>query len=177
MTDQKYEEKGNVTGSDSFPIVCLGASAGGLKALQAFFDHLPAEGGMAYVVVQHLDPHRETHQGSLLERHTSLPIRTIEDGMKAEPDTVFLNPPNAALTIRHRRFYLEKPPTDFAGRLAIDTFLRSLAQDQGESAIAVILSGAASDGAEGVREINAAGGLTMAQEAPAVRFWGWSEAI
>ena len=162
MPDQKCEEKGNL--ADSFPIVCLGASAGGLKALEAFFDHLPAEGGMAYVVVQHLDPHRESHLPSLLGRHTSLPIRTIEDGMKAEPDTVFLNPPNASLTIRQKRFYLESQPKDFAGRLSIDIFLRSLAQDHGENAIAVILSGAASDGTEGVRAINAAGGMTMAQE-------------
>ncbi|MBE0597756.1 MAG: PAS domain-containing protein, partial [Desulfuromonadales bacterium] len=147
-----------------FPLVGIGASAGGLKALERFFDHLPPDSGMAFVVVQHLDPRRESYLGSLLQSHTAMAVRTIEGGMLAAVNTVYIKPPNSSLTIRHGRFHLQQPAVHAGVRLDIDEFFDSLAQDQGENAIAIVLSGAASDGTKGVRAINAADGLVLAQE-------------
>ncbi len=157
-------------GALDFPVVGIGASAGGLKALEGFFDHLPPGSGMACVVVQHLAPRRESYLVPLLQSHTAMPIRTIEDGMPAAPDTIFIKPPGSSLIIRQGRFRLQKPASADGVRLDINEFFRSLAEDQGENAIAVVLSGAASDGAEGARAVNAANGLVLAQDAAQAEF-------
>jgi two-component system, chemotaxis family, CheB/CheR fusion protein len=147
-----------------FPVVGIGASAGGLKALEGFFDHLPDDSGMAFVVVQHLDPRRESYLVPLLQSHTGMRVCSAAAGLSMAPNTVYVKPPDSSLGLMQGRFHLHQAPRAAGARFDIDEFFHSLAQDQGENAIAVILSGAASDGAEGVRAINAAGGLVLAQQ-------------
>jgi two-component system CheB/CheR fusion protein len=156
-------EKKRVEGR-TVAVVGIGTSAGGLKAMEGFFDHLPTGSGMAYVVIQHLAPHRESHLESLLQSHTSLPVRTAEDGMRVAPDTVYLKPPQSEVILQDGVLHLRDVMDDARVRHPIDEFFRSLARDGKESAVAVILSGAGSDGAAGIREINSASGLVIAQE-------------
>ena len=148
----------------AFPIVGVGASAGGLDAFTHFLQALPLDTGMAFVFVQHLSPDHESHLGGLLSQVAALPIIIIEEGMIAVPNCVYLIPPNKYLTITHGVLHLT-PRSDIPKPfLPIDHFLRALAQDQKNKAIAVILSGSGSDGALGVEAIKAEGGITFAQE-------------
>jgi two-component system CheB/CheR fusion protein len=149
--------------NDHFPIVGIGASAGGLRALEGFFSQMVEDARIALVVIQHQDPKRQSMLKGLLERYTELPVVTAEDGMKVEADHVYLKPPEKDLVIEDHRLRLVDPPQDAHLRLPIDTFFRSLAADQKERAICIILSGAGSDGAQGLKEIKAEGGMVMAQ--------------
>jgi two-component system CheB/CheR fusion protein len=145
------------------PIVGIGASAGGLEALQGLFAHLPSEPCLAFVVVQHRASDRASVLKSLIERYAKLTVRDIEDGMKIEPDTIYLAPADKDVSILNAILYLIEPP--HAGlRLPIDSFFRTLAQDQSERAIGIILSGTGSDGTLGLKEIKAAGGMAMVQK-------------
>ena len=124
--------------AERFPIVGIGASAGGLEALEDFFSHTPADSGMAFVVVQHLDP---THKGmmpELLQRVTSMPVTQVRDRMKVKRDCIYVIPPNKDLSLLHGVLHLIDPVAPRGLRLPIDFFLRSLADDQHERAIAVI---------------------------------------
>ncbi|HLK37395.1 MAG TPA: chemotaxis protein CheB, partial [Polyangiaceae bacterium] len=138
----------------SFPVVGIGASAGGLEALESFLRHLqPSQSGMAFVVVQHLDP---THTGllpELLQRASVLPVLQITDGMRLRPGHVYVIPPNKDLSMVHGVLHLLVPVAPRGLRLPIDLFLRSLADDLRERAIGVLLSGMGSDGTQGVRAI------------------------
>jgi len=155
-----------------FPIVGIGASAGGLEAATRLFEHLPADTGMAFVLVQHLDPDHASQLAILIARITRLPVREAGDGMRAVPNEVYIIPPNADLTIA-RGVLRVLPRGDHTGlRLPIDMFLRALAEDQHERAIGVILSGTGSDGTQGLRAIKAAGGITFAQEAASAKYDG-----
>ena len=149
-----------------FPVVGIGASAGGLEALDLFLRHLPAGLGMALVVVQHLDPTHEDLLVELLQRATPLTVRQISDRMKVEPEHVYVIPPNRDLSLLHGHLHLLEPTAARGLRLPIDFFFRSLALDQGEDAIGVVLSGMGSDGTQGLKAIKAAAGLTFVQ-APA----------
>ncbi len=146
------------------PVVGVGASAGGLEALQGLFDHLPSNPGVAFVVVQHRATDHTSVMKALIEKHTKLPVHDIEDGMKIEPDTIYLAPADKDVSILHGVLYLVEPPPRVGVHLWIDSFLRALARDEAERAIGIILSGTGSDGTLGLKEIKAAGGMVMAQK-------------
>ena len=147
-----------------FPVVGIGCSAGGLEALEKFLRNVPAECGMAFVIVQHLDPLHVSALPGLLQRFTSMRVVEVEDGMVVAPDAVFVIPPNKDMSLLHGRLRLLEPFAPRGLRLPIDFFLRSLAEEFQERAIGVILSGMGSDGVFGLRAIKEKGGLTLVQE-------------
>ena len=122
-------------------VVGIGASAGGLDALERFFDHLPGDTGMAFVIIQHLSPDFKSLMDELLARHTTLPIHLVEDGMLVEPDHVYLIPPKKEMIISGGRLLLSDRQQELTLTLPIDVFFRSLAQECGPNAVAVVLSG------------------------------------
>lgn len=155
-----------------FPIVALGASAGGLEALELFFCHVPPDNGMAFVVIQHLDP---THKGmlpELLQRCTAMPVVQARNRMKIKPGGVYVIPPNKDLSILHDSLFLLDPVAPRGLRLPIDFFFRALADDRREHAIVVVLSGMGSDGALGVRAVKEHGGLVLVQDPATAKFDG-----
>ncbi|MEM7204662.1 MAG: chemotaxis protein CheB [Planctomycetota bacterium] len=155
-----------------FPVVGIGASAGGLEAIEQLFDHIPAGTGAAFVVVQHLSPDFKSLMDQLLARHTDLAIQRAEDGMRVEPESIYLIPPRRDLQIRDRRLWLSDQRTDRQVPLPIDVFFHSLARDVGERAVGIILSGTGSDGSRGVVAIKDAGGLVMVQDRASAKFDG-----
>lgn len=158
--------------SQSFPIVGIGASAGGLEAFTQLLGALPLDTGLAFVLVQHLDPKHESMLTTLLARATRLPIHEARDGMRIEANHIYVIPPNTNLAVLHGRLSL-MPRTEARGQhLSVDFFFRSLAADQKSRAIGVILSGTASDGTEGLRAIKAEGGLTFAQDEKSAKYDG-----
>ncbi|HTK41049.1 MAG TPA: chemotaxis protein CheB [Gemmatimonadales bacterium] len=150
----------------------LGASAGGLKALQQFFGAFPKEPGLAFVVVQHLDPTHKSEIAELLKKRTLLPVVEVTDRQPVEVDRVYVIPPDRDLAIRNRVLYLNKPTERRGLRMPIDSFLRTLAEDQRERAVAVILSGNGTDGTQGLKAVKDAGGLTMAQDPDTAEYDG-----
>lgn len=159
-------------GSEGPHIVALGASAGGLEALQTFFGRMPSDSGLSFVLIQHLSPDFKSLMDELLSRHTSMTIHRVESGMALEPDSVYLIPPKKVMTLRGGRLLLEDRQSSVPHDLPIDIFFRSLAQDAGERAIAVVLSGTGSDGSRGVREVRATGGLVVVQSPESAKFDG-----
>src|SRR6202166_391362 len=151
-------------------VVGLGASAGGLEALQQFIANVPPASGLAYVVVQHLDPTHKPMLTELLERGTSTPAHEATDSMRAEPDVVYVIPASTELTVADGRLHLAEPAQPRGRRLPIDVLFCSLARDQGERAIGVVLSGMGSDGTIGLQAIKGQGGLTLAQEPTSAQF-------
>lgn len=152
------------------PIVGIGASAGGLEALRELLSEVPSDSGACYIVIQHLDPTHESMLAELLGRCTEMPVLEAEDNMSVAPDTVVLNPPDSTLTVSSSLLRLRKPAPPRQNRSPIDTFLVSLAEDLGENSVGVILSGAGSDGTQGLRRIKEAGGLTVAQAPPNAKY-------
>lgn len=150
--------------SINFPIVGIGASAGGLEAITALLQELPSTTGMAFVFVQHLAPTHESMLTELLARETSMPVKEITDGMTIEPNHFYVIPPNTYLGLLHGKLHLMPRGEEKAPHLPIDFFMRSLAKEQTSHAIGVILSGSASDGVLGLMEIKAEGGITFAQD-------------
>jgi len=150
-----------------FPIVGIGASAGGLEACTALLRVLPPHLGMAYVVLPHLDPLRESAFSDILSRTTKMPVVDAQDKTTVEPNQVYVIPPNYQMTIGDGVLHLAHSDEPRAVRTTIDTFLRSLANDQGPNAIGVILSGTASDGTVGLAAIKGEGGITFAQDSSA----------
>jgi two-component system CheB/CheR fusion protein len=148
----------------SFPIVGIGASAGGPEALEGFFSNIPAQSGLAFVVVQHLAPMHRSIMDSLLKKYTGMRILQVHDGMKIEPGCIYLNPPDKDMTIINATLCLIEPSAPHGGRLPINCFFRSLAADQGERAICIILSGTGSDGTLGLKAVKGEGGLAIVQE-------------
>jgi two-component system CheB/CheR fusion protein len=146
-----------------FPIVGIGASAGGLRALEDFFKSVPFNPGMAFVIVTHLAPDRESFLADILARHTDLPVQVARDGQKVEPNRVYVLPPNASLTIAGHRLQLCDAGPGRRERMPIDVFFASLAQDRGEYAVGIVLSGSGHDGVLGVKAIKEQGGLVLAQ--------------
>jgi two-component system CheB/CheR fusion protein len=155
-------------------IVGVGASAGGLQALEALFDNLPADSGAAFVVVQHLSPDFKSLMKELLERRTQMTVKQVQDGMAVEPNIIYLITPRNNLVIEDGVLKLieqgkfPRQPTN----LPIDIFLDALAKDQGDRAMGIILSGTGSDGTRGLQSISAAGGLTFAQSPATAEFEG-----
>jgi len=159
---------------EAFPIVGIGASAGGLAAFEAFFAAIPAgsETGMAFVLVQHLAPDHKSILTDLIGRYTSMLVLEVEDGMVVRPDCTYIIPPNRDMALLNGRLQLMEPTAPRGQRLPIDFFFRSLAQDQRERAIAIVLSGTGSDGTQGVRAIKGEGGLVMAQRPASAEYEG-----
>jgi two-component system CheB/CheR fusion protein len=155
-----------------FLVVGVGASAGGLEALERLFAATPADIGMAFVVVQHLSPDFESRMDELLARHTKLPTRLVTDGIAVEPNAIYLIPPRKEMVIANGKLLLTDKDDARGFSLPIDHFLRSLAHDVGPRAAAIILSGAGSDGSRGVREVHEAGGLVLVQTPESARFQG-----
>ncbi|MDX2004718.1 MAG: chemotaxis protein CheB [Meiothermus sp.] len=152
----------------TFPVVGIGASAGGLEAVSRLLGALPLDTGLAFVFVQHLEPSHESVLPELLARATRLPVGGIKNGERIAPNHVYVIPPNAVLSVKRGRLRLARRP---AGQhRPIDDFLRSLAADCGHRAVGVILSGTASDGTLGLEAIQAEGGVTFAQDSASARF-------
>jgi len=156
----------------SFPIVGIGASAGGLEALEIFLANVPAESGMAFVIVQHLDPTYKGMLVELLQRGTPMQVFQVKDQMGVEANCVYVIPPNKDLSILHGVLYLLAPLTPRGLRLPIDFFFRALADDQQEHSIGVILSGMGSDGTLGLRAIKEKGGSVFVQSPQTAKFDG-----
>ena len=165
---RKATVKGGKNGH--FYIVGMGGSAGGLEAFGQFFAHMPTDSGMAFVLVQHLDP---THKGmmpELLQRCTKMQVFQAEDGMKVRPDCVYVIPPNRDMSILHGTLQLLEPSAPRGLRLPIDFFFRHLAEDQGERAVGVILSGMGTDGSLGIKAIKEKLGMVMAQDVRSAKY-------
>ncbi len=160
-----------------FPIVGIGASAGGLEALEVFLRNVPEQNGVAFVVVQHLDP---THKGmltELLQRTTSMPVLQVKDRTTIEPEHVYVIPPNKDLSILHGVLHLLPPRMPRGFNLPIDFFFRSLAEDQQERGIGVILSGMGSDGTLGLRAIKERAGASFVQSPRSAKFDGMPRSV
>ncbi|HUR44916.1 MAG TPA: chemotaxis protein CheB, partial [Candidatus Saccharimonadales bacterium] len=150
-----------------FLIVGVGASAGGLEAFTELLTHLPLDLGMGFVLVQHLDPARPSALTELLSKTTHLPVREVREGTRVEPNAIYVIPPNARLSIVRGVLSLDARGERAESNRAIDSFFESLAQDQGQCAIGIILSGTATDGTMGLEAIKAEGGIAFAQDGSA----------
>lgn len=153
-------------------VVGIGASAGGLEALQDFVHAIPNDSGIAYVVIQHLAPDQPSLMDKLLRAHTPVPVSRIEDGGAIEPDHIYIIPPGPFLEIEEDRFKLIEHKREEGVRTPIDRFFTSLAEAAGRKAFAVVLSGTGSDGTMGVRAIKSSGGIALVQESKSARFPG-----
>ena len=158
--------------SDRALIVGVGASAGGLEALELFFDALPSDTGAAFVVIQHLSPEFKSHMEELLGRHTKMPIHRVVNGMKVEPDHIYLIPPKMEMVITDGRLLITEKGPERKLSHPIDQFFRSLASERQTNSVGVILSGTGSDGSRGIREISQAGGIVLAQDLKTAKFDG-----
>lgn len=149
----------------SFPVVGIGASAGGLAAFGAFFSAMPSdqESGMAFVLVQHLAPDHKSILTELVKRYTRMQVYEVKDGMEVQPDCAYIIPPNRDMAFLNGTLQLLEPAAPRGLRQPINFFFRSLAQDQRERAICIVLSGTGSDGTLGVRAVKGEGGMVMAQ--------------
>ncbi len=158
--------------ADHLPVVGIGASAGGLEAFEQFFTHMPSDSGIAFVLVQHLDPTHRSILSELVRRYTSMDVMEVEDAMPLEPNTIFVIPPNRYMAILHGKLHLLEP-TEVPGlRTPIDYFFRSLAEDQKERAICIVLSGTGTEGALGLRAVKGEGGMAMVQEPDSAKYDG-----
>ncbi|MET3107606.1 two-component system CheB/CheR fusion protein [Oxalobacteraceae bacterium GrIS 2.11] len=165
---------GNSDGEKKFPVVGIGASAGGLAAFEAFFSGMPtdADPGMAFVLVQHLAPDYKSMLSEIIQRFTRMHVCEVQDGMKVEPNCAYIIPPNRELVLLNGSLRLTEPSAPRGHRLVIDSFFISLAEDQHERAIGIILAGTGADGTAGIRAIKAEGGMVIAQTLESTEFDG-----
>ncbi len=157
---------------DSFYIVGIGASAGGLEAFEQFFTHMPENTGMAFILIPHLDPTHKSIMSDLLTRYTKMKIFQAEDGMKVKPNCVYIIPPNKDMSILHGVLQLLEPKEIRGFRHPIDFFFRSLAEDQGERAICIVFSGTGTEGTLGLRAVKGEGGLVIVQDPKTAKYDG-----
>ena len=169
MTEAPFKEPAKKLG---FYVVGIGASAGGLEALEQMFQVMPCDSGMAFVIVQHLSPDFKSLMSELLARYTDMPIHRVVDGMQVERNSLYLIPPNQEMIIADGKLLLTERDSDQPLALPIDHFFRSLAQDLGDKSIAVILSGTGSDGSRGLRDVHEVGGLVISQSLESAKFDG-----
>jgi len=162
---QPYADTCSDRGVDRlFPVVGIGASAGGLEALEQFFSHVPDNRGIAFVVIQHLSPNHEGMMPELLQRTTAMTVLQAQNRMKIKPGCIYVNPPNKELSMRHGMLYLLDPVAPRGLHLPIDGFFCSLAEDRRELSIGILLSGMGSDGLLGLRAIKEKSGLVLVQD-------------
>jgi len=173
-SDLPEEDTAKNSGKYNFPIVGIGASAGGLAAFEAFFSAMPADidTGMAFVLVQHLAPDHKSILTELVKRYTRMKVFEVTDGMKVEPNCTYIIPPNRDMAFLGGTLQLLEPTSPRGQRLPIDFFFRSLAHDQQERAICIVLSGTGSDGTLGMREIKGEGGMVIAQNPESTEYDG-----
>ena len=157
-------------------IVGIGASAGGLQAIEAFFDNMSPDSGMAFVVVQHLSPDFKSLMDELLARHTKMAIHKVTNQLTVEPNSIYLIPPEQNMALSHGKLLLTDQDAHRGLNLPIDIFFKSLAMDAGDRGICIVLSGTGSDGSRGLVEVNDAGGLVIAQSAESCSFDGMPRA-
>jgi two-component system, chemotaxis family, CheB/CheR fusion protein len=162
-----------------FPIVGIGASAGGLAAFEAFFSGMPADSdpGMAFILVQHLAPDHKSILTDLIRRYTRMQVFEVEDGMVVHPNCAYIIPPNHDMAFLNGSLHLLEPAAPRGQRLPIDFFFRSLAQDQHERSICIVLSGSGSDGTLGVRAVKGEGGMVMAQNPASTEYDGMPRSV
>lgn len=153
-------------------LVGIGASAGGLHSLESLFDELDPNAGLAIIVIQHLSPDFDSMMDQLLSRHSDMPLHLIEDGMLVEPNQIYLLPPGQHVIISNRRLYLAERNKGHSLSFQVDEFFRTLAQDAGQDAIGIILSGTGTDGSRGVCDIAAAGGTVIVESVESAAFDG-----
>ena len=157
-------------------VVGIGASAGGLKPIENFFDHMPIDSGMAFVIVQHLSPDFKSLMDELLARHTEMAIHKVSDGVTIEPNSIYLIPPEKNMEMSDGKLLLTDK-TEIRGlSLPIDIFFSSLAEEAKANSIAIVLSGTGSDGSRGIKEVRKAGGLVVVQEPESAGFDGMPRA-
>ncbi|HEU4903034.1 MAG TPA: chemotaxis protein CheB, partial [Flavisolibacter sp.] len=160
-----------ISSNDHF-VVAIGASAGGLEAIQEFFDNMPSNGNLSFVIIQHLSPDYKSLLVELISKHTFMKVKEAEHNLPVEKNCVYVIPNNKLLTIRHGLLQLSEKKVEKAPNTAIDTFIKSLAEDQGSKAIAVILSGTGTDGSKGIQAIQHAGGMVLVQDPISAKFDG-----
>lgn len=160
-----------------FSIVGIGASAGGLEAFEQFFRACPADSGMAFVLVPHLDPDHHSLLTEILQRNTTMPVVEAINQAAVVANHVYIIPPNREMVIFNGVLQLSEPTQARGQRMPIDAFLRSLADDQADRAIGIILSGTATDGTLGLRAILGAGGVCMVQEPATAKYDGMLSAL
>lgn len=151
-------------------VVGIGASAGGLESIELLFDKLPPNTGMAFVIVQHLSPDFKSVMDQLVRRHTEMAVFRVEDGMRVQRDSVYVLPAGKEIIVSQGRLLLTEKDANEALTLPIDHFFRSLADDYGSRAVAIVLSGSGSDGSRGIRDIHSLGGLVIAQDSLSAAF-------
>lgn len=178
MSDED-KKKAAQKATDSFPIVGIGASAGGLAAFEEFFSGMPTDTdpNMAFVLVQHLDPNHKSILTELIKRYTRMQVFEVEDGVVVRPNCAYIIPPNRDMAFLNGTLQLLEPSTPRGQRMPIDFFFRSLAHDQRERAICVVLSGTGSDGTLGVRAIKEEGGMVMVQTPESTEFDGMPRSV
>lgn len=172
MTDITEQAGQAAEASEKFAIVGMGASAGGLEAFEQFFRHVQPDNGMGFVLISHLDPSHASILTEILQRSSCMPVIEAADQMQVEPEHVYVIPPNRDMAISHGMLQLSVPDQPRGQRMPIDAFFRTLAEDQGENAIGIILSGTGTDGTQGLRAIIGAGGVTLVQDPATARYDG-----
>jgi two-component system, chemotaxis family, CheB/CheR fusion protein len=160
-----------------FPIVGIGASAGGLEAFGEFLSHMPADSGIAFVIVQHLSPPHRSVLAELLRRYTAMTVEEAEDGMPVAPNTVHIIPPGLYLSLEDGHLRLSRPTGGRGPRNTIDLFFRTLASSQGDRAIGIVLSGTGTDGTLGVRAIKGEAGMVMVQDPATAAYDGMPSSV
>lgn len=158
--------------ADTFPIVALGASAGGLEALESFFSNMPAEPGLSFVVIQHLSPGTRSVMRELLQAKTKMAVYLVENGIKIEPNRIYVNPPGMEVSLLNRTLLLTQPRVGKAPLFPIDSFFHSVADSEKERAVCVILSGTGTDGTQGLRAVKEEGGVVIVQDVNQAKFDG-----
>ena len=171
MILEAERQKASVSRSQ-FPIVGIGASAGGLEALEELLNNMPAETGMAFVVVTHQHPGHTSLLPELLGRETRMPVVEVADGMKLEPNHVYVGTPDGYLVILHGTIHKMETEKSESPRLPIDNFFRSLAEDQKEQAIGIVLSGTGTDGTLGLKAVKGDSGMAMVQQPQSAKYAG-----
>lgn len=166
MDDEIRDKSKDITQKESkkFPVVGIGSSAGGLEALGKMFNNMPTDANVAFILIQHLDPSHKSSMVELLARYTDMEVLEIKEGMKVKPNKLYVTPPNKNVGIINGELHLAAPKEPHGLRRPIDFFFQSLADDQEEHAISIILSGYGSDGTIGIKAIKSMGGMVMAQD-------------
>ncbi|MDR3555166.1 MAG: CheR family methyltransferase [Syntrophobacteraceae bacterium] len=173
--EDKPAGEGKTSDKKPFPIVGIGASAGGLEALEEFFQNVPKGSGIAYVVISHTDPARSSLLPEIIQRRSNIPVVEVKEGMPAEPNRVYLPPSNRDLEIEGESFRLKEQKRGATLRLPIDKFFKSLAEARREQACCVILSGTGADGTQGLRVLKEKGGMMMVQSTASAKYEGMPE--
>ncbi|HEU5413450.1 MAG TPA: chemotaxis protein CheB [Candidatus Angelobacter sp.] len=170
LADEKTVKRGTALERVTFPVVAVGASAGGLDAFIEFFRSLPSDTGMAFVVIQHLEPSHQSLLTEIISKTTRMPVEEVKTSNKIQPNCVYVIPPNTLMAIKRGVFKLTKRSGEPGEHLSVNFFMHSLAEERREAAIGIVLSGTGTDGTLGMEEIKAQGGITLAQDPASAKY-------